>query len=247
MAYTTGQPIIGEVDLYKSTTAPTGGNYCGQLLYGAQGKAFRYVKAGELLVVGNVLQSAVLSTQFDDMAVATNIALQTNTEITPLVITNGTVVLVSGELAGATLEVSVTPGLGDEYTIVANSAAGSGAALSLTLDRPIRTALTSAASKVTIRRNPWFGVIQSPATTLTGETAGVAIFAIASGEYGWVQTHGVGAVLSDGSSILAGSPVAVPSGTAGATILGAGGLKTIGQAMRAGASGKTIPVLLSID
>ena len=243
MAGLAGNPVIGTVDLYTSNSSQ-GNTALGQLIFGDSGKAFRYVKAGATLVVGNVLQSKAVDTQFTNMAVPTATAAGSMS----LVVTNGTTVVVADEFKDGSMSVYTagTVAIGEEYTIVGNSAAGNGAALTLYLDRPLRSAFSTAA-KVNVRWSPWYNVIQSPATTLTGSVAGVAIYPIASGEYGWVQTKGVGAVLSDGSSILVGSPVAVPSGTPGATILGAAGLTNIGQAMQAAASAHAIAVDLRID
>lgn len=238
-----GNPTIGTVDLYTSNSSQ-GNTALGQLIFGDAGKAFRYVKAGETLVVGNLVQGPAIDTQFDDLAVASNAAIG----VTSLSLTNGTTVLTGDEFKDGTLEVSVTPGLGQEFTIMGNSAATSGGALTVYLDRPLRVALTSAASKVTLRKSVWNGVIQAPATTLTGTIAGVAIFPIASGEYGWVQTKGVGAVLSDATSITAtNQAVCGGSGTAGCITLQVAGLPYVGRALRAAATGKTIPVLLELD
>ncbi|TVL99573.1 MAG: hypothetical protein CV087_17595 [Candidatus Brocadia sp. WS118] len=243
MAKLTGSPVLGEVDLYTSNT-DQGAPELGQLVFGANGKAFRYAKAGaSALVVGNLLQSPAIDTQFDDMAIPSATAAGSY----EVVVTNGTTVLTGNEFVGGTLEVSVTPGLGEEYTILYNSSAASGAALTLRLDRPLRTAWTTS-TKVTLRKSPYNGVIQAPATTLTGEIVGVAIYPIAAGEYGWIQTKGVGAVLSDNSSITAtNQAVCGGSGTAGCVTLQVAGLPYVGRAMRAGATGKTIPVLLAID
>jgi predicted RecA/RadA family phage recombinase len=244
MAGLAGNPVIGTVDLYTSN-ASQGNTALGQLIFGDSGKAFRYVKAGASdLVVGNVLQSQAVDAQFTNMTVPSAIAAGQTT----VVVTNGTTVVTADEFKDGTLSVYTagTTAIGLEYTILGNSSAANGAALTLYLDRPLRTGWSTAA-KVNVRWSPWYKVIQSPATTLTGSCAGVAIYPIVAGEYGWVQTKGVGAVLSDGSSILVGSPVAVPSGTAGATILGAAGLFNIGQAMQAAASAHAIAVNLRID
>ena len=242
MASIQGFNTFAGTDLYTSQTVPEG-LYVGQLVAGNQGKMFRYVKAGaSALVPGNVVQSPAIDTQFNDLVVTAAVAIGD----TVIGLTNGTTAVTAGELIGGTAVVSVTPGLGQEFTIVGNGAAGNGAALSITVDRPLRVALTTS-SRITIRKNPFNGVIQSPATTLTGIPVGVAIYAIAAGEFGFVQTHGVAGVLSDNTSIIAGSAVAVPSGTAGATTLDVAGLPKIGRAMQAAASGKCIPVFLTLD
>lgn len=242
MANITGNPIVGGIDLYSSSATPI--TDVGSLIFGDNGKAYRYALAGEALVVGNVLQSSVVDTQFDDMAVAANVAIGQN----QIVLTNGTTAVTAGQFVGGTVEFSVTPHLGGEYTIIGHSTATNGSSWTLTLDRPLRVAITSAATKATVRRSPWSGSIQLP-TTQTGTPVGVAIYAIPSGEYGWVQTKGVAAVLSDNSTFAVGSCLSNSVAAAGAVgVFVAGTARSlIGLAMRAAASGKTIPVQLMLD
>lgn len=230
------------VDLYTSNTLP-GSAYIGQLAFGSLGSQFRYVKAGgSNLVVGNMLQSPAIDTQFNDLAVQAAAAANQST----ISLTNGTTTFSANDLVGYSATVSVTPGLGQTFTIIGNTAGTNGGTFTITVDRPIRVALTTS-SKVTLRANPFNGVIQSPATTLTGTPVGACVFIIATTEFGWVQSHGVGGALSDNTSIIAGSDVSVPSGTAGAVTLQVAGLPIVGRAMQAASSGKVIPVFLTID
>jgi hypothetical protein len=242
-----GSPTIGTVDLYTSN-ASQGNTAIGQLIYGDAGKGYRYVKAGvSALVVGNLLQGPAIDTQFDDMAVG--VAGVVGDMF--IKVTNGTTALTGNEFVGGTIMVSVNSASGttlaDEYTIVGNSAAISGASLKVNIDRPLRVALTTSTTKVTMRLSPYMGVLQAIASTLTSTIVGVAIYEIAAGEYGWIQTKGVGAVLADSTSILVGSQVTGTSATAGAVTLAVAGLPNVGYAMRAASSGKPLPVLLKID
>lgn len=248
MAFITGQPIISNIDLYSSTDSIPGGLYVGQLIYGANGKAYRYSLVGASnLVMGNALQSSVIDTSYTNMAVAT--AITTANSTNQIAITNGTATITNDQFTGGSLSIYTagTVAIGDEYTITGvTGVLTTGGALTVTVDRPFRAAITTSA-KVNMRRSPWSGVIQSPASTLTGTPAGVAMFAATAAQYCWVQTHGVAGVLSDGSSILVGSEVAVPSATAGAVILSAAGLASVGFSMQAAASAHAIGVQLTID
>lgn len=242
----TGRADSPVIDLYASDTTLVGGNLLGQIIDGENGKMYRYALTGaSALVVGNMLQSIAVDTQFTNMAVPAAVAtgLAAGSAVT---ITNGTTALTGGELSGGSLSVYTTPGLCEEYTILGNGAALSGAALNLYLDRPIRTAWTTS-TKVNARYSPWYKVIQSPATTLTGTPAGNAIYATPAAAYSYIQTHGVGVALSDATSIIVGSEIAVPSGTAGAATLGVAGLPTVGYANQAAASGHGISVYFQID
>lgn len=242
MANVTGTPFIGSVDLYSSNTTPDSHFELGQLVFGKNGKAFRYCLAGATLVVGNLVQGPAIDTQFDALAVLVGAAGATS-----LTCTNGTTAVTAGQFRGGNIVVNVTPNLAEEYTIVDHSTAISGAVLTLQLDRPIRTAMTTS-TRLVMRRSPWSGVLQSIATTITASIAGAVIYPIASGEYGWLQTKGVAGVLADSSSILVGSAVSGGStATAGACCLNTAGFPVIGYAMQAANSGKPIPVFLTID
>jgi len=247
MAQITGTGVISNANLYSSSTQPDYHYELGQLLYGKHGKAFRYVRAGELLVVGDVYQGPVIDTQFNNMAVTAS-AIATGGAEQTVNITNGTTTVAAGDFNGGTVCVRVTPDVGNEYTITGHTTGGSGAALVFTLDRPLATAWTTS-TKVTLRRSPWSGVVKA-ATTLTATVAGVAIYPVASGEYGWLQTKGVAAVYSDSSTFAAGSDVGVPGATAGyvgVNVAGTGKCNTVGRAMQANDSGVPVPVELCID
>lgn len=246
MASITGVPTLSFIDLYANDTTIPSGYTLGQLIWGNDGKAYRYALAGASnLVMGNVLQSSAVDTQFTNMAIGTAAVVGDNF----LQVTNGTTTITANQFDGGSISVYTagTVAIGDEYTIVGvTGTLTNGGALKVFLDRPVRTAFTTSA-KVSMRRSPYSGVIQAPASTLTGTPVGVAMFAQTAANYGFIQSHGVGAALSDGSSILVGSAVASPSGTAGAVILEAAGLSPIGYAMQAAAAAHAIAVDLRID
>ena len=249
MAEITGTSTLSQVNLYQSSTTLPSSRQIGELIFGANGKAFRYSLAGgSALVVGNLLQESAQDTQFENMAVTAS-AISTNGTQT-VNITNGTTTVSANQFNGGSVSVYTAGGeaVGNEYTILAHTTGTSGAALVVTVDHPLSVAWTTSL-KVNMKRSPWSGVIQFPATTQTGIPVGVAIYAIPSGEYGWVQTKGVCAVLSDGSTFAVGSNVGSVSGTAGAVTVydAATTLACVGIARQAAASGKGISVLLQID
>jgi len=245
MASITGTRILSGNDLYTPFTTLPSGYTIGDTAYG-NGKTFRLALVGaSALVMGNVLQSSVIDTSYTNMAVGTAALAGDNT----IQITNGTATITSQMFEGGSLSIYTagTIAVGDEYTIMGVSGTlTTGGALVVNLDRPLRSAVTTSA-KVNMRRSPSSGVIQSPATTLTGTPAGVALFAAAAATYCWIQTGGVGAALSDGSTILVGSSISVPSGTAGAVILSSAGLPIIGYSMQVAAAAKGIGVMLLIN
>lgn len=247
MGNLSGPAILSEVDLYQQFSAVPSGYMIGQYVQGPNGTGYRLALSGGTLTVGNLLQSAADDTQFNSMTVPATVAAGTKQE-TGVTITNGTTAVTANQFDGGFLLVSVTPGLGESYGITGHGTATNGSSWKLYLDRPIRTAWTTS-TKVTVKRNPYSGVIQFPATTQTGIPAGACIYAITSAYYGFVQTHGMASLLSDGSTFAVGSEVGTPSGTAGCvTVFAAGTTHTaVGYALSAADSGKCIPVFLQID
>ena len=249
MASVTGLSVLTPADLYSSTAAPGDNLTIGQMAWdGNSGKIFRYALAGASnLVAGNLLQEMVEDTQFENMAVGTAGAVGD----TFIQVTNGTTTVTNAAYEGGQISVYTagTVAIGDEYTIIGVSGTlTSGGAMKVYTDKPLRYAFTTSA-KVTMKRPISSGVIQFPATTPTGIAVGVAQYAITAANYGWIQTHGPAAVLSDGSTFAVGSSVGTPSGTAGAvTVYAAATTKmSVGFARMAAASGHAISIHLLID
>jgi hypothetical protein len=247
MASISGPSFAGAIDLYTSTAAPGVGLEVGQYVMGRNGKGFRYVLNGAAdLVVGQLLQAPAEDTTYENMAVT---ATAINSPY--LNVTNGTATITDAQFRGGQITVYTAGGtvLGDEYTIMGvTGTLTTGGALQVLLDRPLRVAATTSA-KVNMKRSPWSGVIQAPASTQTDMAVGVAIYVIKATQYGWVQTHGLCSVLSDGSTFAVGSDLGTPSGTAGcATVFAAGTThQRIGVARQAAASGHNISAFLQID
>lgn len=247
MAKLTGTPLLTTIDLYAGTTTQPGPNYVGQRV-DANGKSFRFALVGaSALVKGNLLQESAEDTSYENMAIGTAGAVGDSF----LQVTNGTATITSQQFEGGSIGVYTagTVAVGDEYTITSvTGTLTTGGALNVYLDRPLRYAYTTSA-KVVMKRNPWSGVIQAPATTQTGMAVGVAIYEIPATQYGWVQTHGVCTVLSDGSTFAVGSDVGTPSGTAGCVTVFAAGTthQRVGVVREAAASGHGINMFLQID
>lgn len=252
MANITGTKTIGELDLYQTMTQIPSGYTIGDKVYGTNGKTFRLALVGASnLVMGNLLQEAAADTQFINMAVPTAVtAAQVTAGTYQIDVTNGTTTVTANQFDGGSLSVYTagTVAIGDEYTIIGHTTGTSGQTLTLYLDRPLRAAFTTSA-KVSMFRSPYSGVIQAPASTQTGMPVGVALTAATAATYTFVQTHGVAAVLSDGSTFAVGSDVGTPSGTAGAvTVFAAGTTHTsVGVARQAAAAAHAINVFLRID
>lgn len=240
MGQITGPISITGQGLYTSSATPT--QAVGALAIDRIGRKFRYVKnGGTALVVGNLLQAPARDTQFTGLAVPT----ATAAGATSLVLTNGTTTTGLNQFAGGLAVVSESTGIGQSFVITGNDVATSGAALTVQLEDAIRVALATS-SKVTLLQSPHSGVIVSP-TTRTGKTVGVAIYPIAANEYGWIQSGGPGAVLSDATVAALGEGLSPSTTTAGSVTKQVTLLENIGTASILGVSAKVSPVWLMID
>jgi hypothetical protein len=211
----------------------------------ADGRKFRWAKAGgSALVVGNMLQSPAADTDHDDIAVRATAAGSTNLLITT---GSGSGALDANEYAGGLAIIDTTPGLGYAYKISSHAAIAASTDGTIVLEEPIQVALTTS-SKVTLIKNPYDGVIQTPVTTLTGSAVGACVYPIAAGEWGWIQTGGTAAVLVAGTPIV-GSAVVVPGTAAGCVVAdgAAAATQVVGSMRIVGRDGKVSPVYLTLD
>ena len=151
------------------------------------GDKYRYVQAGAVaLVTGNLLQEAAEVTNFRSMAVDTAAAIGD----TVVSVTLGGTAVTENQFEEGLLVVESSTGIGQQFHIkeheVQTSTTGS---CNFTLDRPLKIALTTS-SQVTVRKNPYDGVIQYPVTTQTGGAVGVALYAQTIAYFGWIKSGG---------------------------------------------------------
>lgn len=213
----------------------------------ADGRKFRWAKAGgSNLVVGNMLQASAADTDHDDITVRATAAGSTELLITT---GSGSGALDANEYAGGYAVIDTTPGLGYIYKISHHAAiaASTNGSIFLMAEDPIQVALT-ASSKVTLIKNPYNGVIQTPANTLTGACVGACVYPITAGQYGWIQTFGPCGVLTGGTPAV-GSAVVVPGDTAGEVVTDPANaaVQIVGVMMIVGRDGKVCPVHLTLD
>ena len=249
MATISGVGLLSPMDLYTSSASPGEGLSIGQIAWdGKTGKAFRYVlNGGAALVKGNLLQASAQNTTYDNMAVGTAGAVGD----TYLQITNGTSTITAAQFVGGSISVYTagTVAVCDEYTIIGLAGTlTTGGALQVYIDRPLRYVYTTSA-KVNMKKSPWSEVIQFPVTTQTEMPVGVAQYELPLNTYGWVQSHGVCAALSDSSTFAVGSMLSPSLAVAGAVGVNVAGTThgTVGWARQATASTKGISTFLMID
>lgn len=229
-----GQPLY--------TSSATAFHALGERMLTADGRKFVYVKAGDTaLVAGNWIQSAAeLSNHQNLTPVAASIGA------TYIDVALGATAATANQYAGGMAVVTVTPGLGQGLVISGHAAAALSTTLRVYLADPLRVALTTS-SRIDLVPNPYSAVIQSPVTTLTGVPVGVAPYVIAAGEYGWLQTGGLGAALIAGTPAV-GSALVLPGSAAGAAVVDPANAATpiVGIQMSTGGNGETNGVLIML-
>jgi hypothetical protein len=183
----------------------------GKQLVLEDGRKFRFAGVGgSTLVIGNVLSSGVATASQQALAPA---AAAINDRTISLTTGASTAVNVFAE---GWANVSITPGLGNSYKIASHAlmTSGAGDIVNLAPGHAIRVALTTS-SRIDLIDNPYFRVIQLPATTAASCIVGVALVATLTLRGNWIQTHGPACVLGI-TGLIAGTRAIAPSSTAGA-------------------------------
>lgn len=214
------------------------------------GRVYRYCRAGASdLVAGTVVQAPA--------SVAGNLTLALNTTSagTSIGDTSFAVTCASAISTGFYREgfaiIATGSGQGYIYSISNNPVVSTGATgiFSLYPEDALVVAMTTT-SKVSLIPNLYMNVIQAPVTTATSVVVGVATYVITTTQYGWIQTWGPCAVLTDDTTAT-GAPLNGIAATAGrASGFTAAGLLTgqsIGHLMAAGVQAEWRPVYLKVS
>src|SRR3990167_6505133 len=202
-----GIPAIYGIDPFSTETVPQ--HKLVSLGFTSDGRKFRYAKVGaSALVAGDVIQTPAETTGAQSRIVAA--AAVGATSIT----TTDTLSATANEFADGYIIVTgeASTGTGHAYRIKSHPAVTS-AVCTFQLYDKVEVALT-ATTQVDIVANPYNGVIQWPATQ-TGSAIGVAFVAAAIDAYTWIQTGGLGPVLTTGT-VAVGANVSASTGSAAA-------------------------------
>ena len=194
----------------------------GEVVFTADGRAFRYAKAGGTALVVGRLQQAPAEVTADQNLTAVAAAVGDLA-----IASTSTVTITANQYAEGWAIITVTPGVGYQYQIKGH-AAYTAAAPTLALFDAIQVALTTT-SRIDLVANPFSAVIVNP-TTATSNPVGVAVFPVASGEFGWLQVGGVASVLADGALVV-GTSVVASNAVAGAAEAATGVQAPIGTAV----------------
>ena len=214
---------IGQALFSSSTTQY---HVLGDYIQTPDGRGYRYALAGgTTLVVGKLQQASAEVTANENLSIAA--AAITPVGTVPTIVTTSTVTVTANQYAGGFANIDVTPGVGYTYRISSHPAA-TAAVVTITLEDPIQVALTTS-SKVDLVASPFNGVIVNPATA-TSSPVGVGVYPVVNAQYGWVQTYGPAAVLSDGGTTV-GLGLAPSASVAGAVKTMAATLCQVGYAL----------------
>lgn len=194
----------------KETSTTHGGIPLGAVGVLPDGRRFRRVQAGaSALIAGNMVQGEAPKADWDELDLNTAVAGDKT-----VTITNGaTTAITANVFKDGFLSIEDDTGEGRIYKIKSNPAAATSATCVLTLYEPIAVSL-AAATTCLISKSNYAGVVIK-ATTHTSAVIGCAVSAIPAAGYGWIQTAGPCAVLTDGTVVL-DSWVMCSNGTAGA-------------------------------
>lgn len=173
----------------------------------ADGRVFRYTKAGASnLVAGNLQVNADLDSNVTNKAVTAASAIGS----TSVSFTAGGSQTLDAYKDGFVV-VNDATGEGIAYAVNGNS---SGTAVVVGLREPVVVALVASTSEVTLKKNTWDSVVIS-AVDQADQPVGVPNTAATAAYYLWVQTRGECPVLAD-EAVTKGSMLTIGTGTAGA-------------------------------
>lgn len=238
----TTYPNISGQDIYADSPTQT----CSLGVYAEtnDGRGFRYAKVGAVATVpGKVYQGPAQDTT--NYAPSGGLAVAAAAVGATQVTLTGSLTIALNALAGGTLTVVITPGLGQMYKIASNTAVAAAANCVITLEDPIRVALTTS-SKVDLRQNLYDGIVVTPAT-MTNSNVGVSVSIITAAQYGWIQTHGITSCLQTGTGTCGTALGVLQGGTIGSLAPAIAGTPILGWAAGTNITGEYGTVFLTMD
>ena len=208
----------------------------------ADGRRFVYVQADASagLAAGKLGVAAAATSTHANRSLDSSSLTAVGTKT--LVVSVGAAVT-ADQYADGLLIVRDGTGKGQTLRINGNTAAAGAGTITVSLADGVITALSTADSKVDLL-SPYAGAV---ASTTASRALGVPLVTLAAAEFGWVQTHGTAAVLSDGA-VSKAAPVKQSTSVAGAVAAVAAATDTaIGSAPEATVDTKYTQIKLSID
>lgn len=155
---------------------------------------YRYGLAGAAnLGLGELCQMPVPGANHHDLVPSANYVAG----VTMVELTLGATGLNANEMAGGWLFVNDGTGQGQVMRIISHPAALATAVCMFTLADPVTLAFNAANTLCALAPNPYSLAIVHPSPP-TAKLVGVPVAAIVAGSFGWFQTRGPAAILTDG-------------------------------------------------
>ncbi len=186
-------------------TSPAKREAVGALRITADGRKFRYARAGSALAAGTLGMAPAAVAAHGNLA-----ALPAAVGDRVLTLAVGAAAVAENAYEDGYLQVADADGRGRQYRILSNTACPAGGSVVLTLAESVRAALT-ADSRVSLVPSPWSGVAASG--TEENLPAGVAPCDVPAGHYYFAQTGGVACCLAGGAAPV--GAMLVPGAVAG--------------------------------
>ena len=178
------------------------------------GRIFSYGKAGEAITAGKIVMAAATSSgHIKDLAIAAAVAANAS-GIGAITVTNATTAISGseyytgsrgdvGDYEDGYIFVNDAAGEGQFWPIWRHSAATSSGTLTIDLYEGdfVATALTTS-SEVGLAKSPWSAVEAWDVNDIDGPVMGIPNRDMTSGYYGWFQTQGPCAVLTNGTFVV---------------------------------------------
>jgi hypothetical protein len=204
----TSQPTVFEQDFRDISASQQGA--LGTKGETVDGRIYRYALAG-----GTTLAAGKLNIAPVDVDNHVNILVQAIAAIgaKSVNVTLGATAATADQYKGGYLTVNDNTGEGINYLIAGHAAHAGSGTLTVQLVDPIKVALATT-TEVTLVANPYSAVIVNPGA-IAHRNVGVNNVSITNAYYGWLQTSGDCAVLSDGA-VTKGVECIASDATAGA-------------------------------
>lgn len=204
------QALILDFDPKKTRTEAEATHNLGEKVAVADGRVFRFAKAGgSNISLGKLQLAPAPKTNHHNVAVASAAALGA----TQVTVTLGATAATANEYAEGYLFITDAAGEGGSYKISGHPAAESAASLTVTLFDPIVATALTTSSEATLIHNNYNGVVEG--TSSTQLPVGIPLVSISSGDYGWLQTRGHVPALAD-ENLTLGAWLTAGTSTAGA-------------------------------
>lgn len=239
----TGAPSIAGQDVYTESSTPQ--TTLGVYAETQDGRGFRYAKFGAVAAVaGKVYQSRALDATNEQPSGGLGVSAAAAIGDTSVIISTS-ITLTADKLAGGYLSVNASTGAGHVYRIKSNTAVTGAVGCVVSLEDPLRVALTTS-SKVIVASHPYDGLVVEPGTP-TASIAGVATHVVTAAYYAWVQTKGACSVLFTGTGVAGKAVGSLSGGTAGSSAPAIAATNILGYHMATGITGEYALINLAID